>query len=152
MVSAYRLTTRWEVAATTRIASGFPRTAPIGLRVAGAEDDDDRDRDGITDEILPDRDTTGLLVYDVNFGSVANLNRARLPVFARVDVRATWRPRGAQGRWELYFEVINVLNRENAGALEPRLEYDPASDQPRIVETHDQSVPLLPTVGVRFRF
>ena len=152
VVSAYRLTTRWEIAATTRIASGFPRTAPVGLRVAGAEDADDRDRDGITDEILPDRDTTGLPVYEVNFGSVANLNRARLPLFARVDVRATWRPRGAQGRWELYFEVINVLNRENAGALEPRLEYDPTSDQPRIVETRDQSVPLLPTVGIRFRF
>ena len=151
-VSAYRLTTRWELSATTRLASGFPRTLPVGLRVAGIEDGSDRDRDGITDELLPGRDDNGLTVYAVNFGSVANLNRGRLPLFARVDVRATWRPRGATGRWELYFEVINALNRDNAGAIDPRLAYDPASDRPRIVEIRDQAVPLLPTVGLRFRF
>jgi hypothetical protein len=151
-VAAYRLTSRWEVAATTRLASGFPRTAPVGLRVAGTEDAADADRDGNTDELVPERDADGLLVYAVSLGSVSNLNRARLPVFARVDVRATWRPRGAAGRWELYVEVINALNRQNAGALEPRLAFDPASDRPRIVEERDQSIPLLPTVGLRFRF
>ncbi len=152
MVSAYRLTSRWELAATTRLASGFPRTAPLGVRVAGREDKDDRDGDGITDEILPARDANGGLEYAVTFGSVANLNHARLPLFARVDVRATWRPRGASGRWELYAEVINALNRKNAGAFEPRLEYDPASDRPRVVERRDQSIPLLPTLGLRFAF
>ena len=99
-----------------------------------------------------DRDAIGRLIYEVDFGSVANLNQARLPVFARVDLRATWRPRGATGRWELYAEVINLLNRKNAGELNPRLEYDPTADQPRIVEERDQSIPRLPTVGVRFRF
>ena len=152
IVSAYRLTPQWELAATVRLASGFPRTAPVGVRVAGIEDDLDRDGDGITDEILPDRDESGLLVYAVDFGSVANLNQERLPLFARVDARATWRPRGANGRWELYAEVINVLNRKNAGALDPQLEYDPATDRPRIVEKRDQSIPLLPTLGARFRF
>ena len=151
-VTSYRLTSRWEVAATTRLASGFPRTAPVGLRVAGTEDIADVDRDGNTSELVPERDASGLLVYAVSFGSVENLNRARLPMFARLDVRATWRPRGASGRWELYFEVINALNRENAGAFEPRLEFDPSSDRPRIVEERDQSIPLLPTVGLRFRF
>ena len=152
MVSALRLTPRWELAATTRVASGFPRTAPVGLRIAGEEDRLDRDRDGITDEILPARNATGLPVYAVDFGSVATLNRARLPLFARVDVRATWKPRGASGRWELYLEAINALNRRNAGAIEPRLEYDPTSSRPRIVEKRSESVPLLPTVGLRFRF
>ena len=73
-------------------------------------------------------------------------------MFARVDLRATWRPRGASGRWEFYAEVINLLDRENAGALEPQLEYDATADRPRIVEKRDQSIPRLPTVGVRFRF
>ena len=71
----------------------------------------------------------GRLIYAVDFGGVGNLNPARLPMFARVDLRVTWRPRGAQGRWELYAEVINLLNRQNAGALEAELEYDPASDR-----------------------
>jgi hypothetical protein len=45
-----------------------------------------------------------------------------------------------------------VLNRKNAGAFDPQLEYDPASDRPRIVEKRDQAVPRLPTIGLRFRF
>jgi hypothetical protein len=152
MVASYRFTPRWELASTTRVASGFPRTAPVGLRVAAVEDELDRDRDGITDELLPDIDAAGRLVYAVDFGAVTNLNQARLPAFARVDVRATWRPRGASGRWEIYAEIINLLNRKNAGAFDPRLEYDPASDRPRILEERDRSIPRLPTLGVRFRF
>ncbi len=152
MVSSYAITRRWEIAATTRIASGFPRTAPLGVRVAGREDRLDLDGDGITDEILPAVDERGLLEYTVDFGGVRSLNGARLPVFARVDGRLTWRPRGAAGRWELYTEVINVLDRENAGALDPQLAYDPTSDTPAIVEKRDQAIPRLPTVGVRFRF
>ena len=152
LVGAYRFSPRWELATTIRVASGFPRTAPLGVRAAAVEDAADRDGDGVTDELLPDRDAIGRLLYEVDFGTVANLNQARLPVFARVDLRATWRPRGAAGRWELYAEIINLLNRENAGALDPRLEYDPTADRPRIVEERDQSIPRLPTVGVRFRF
>ena len=152
MVSSYALTSRWDLAATTRIASGFPRTAPLGVRVAGREDTFDVDGDGVTDEILPARDRRGLLEYGVDFGGIGNLNGARLPLFARVDGRLTWRPRGAAGRWELYAEVINVLNRKNAGALDPQLAYDATSDTPTIVEKRDQAIPRLPTIGVRFRF
>jgi len=151
-VAAYRFTPRWELASTIRVASGFPRTAPLGVRVAAIADLADRDDDGVTDELLPDRDTVGRLVYEVDLGNVANINQARLPVFARVDLRATWRPRGAAGRWELYAEIINLLNRKNAGALDPRLEYDPTADRPRIIEQRDQSIPRLPTVGIRFKF
>ncbi|HUU33768.1 MAG TPA: TonB-dependent receptor [Vicinamibacterales bacterium] len=152
MVSSFALTSRWDVAATTRIATGFPRTAPLGVRVAGREDALDLDGDGNTDEILPAVDRRGLLEYAVDFGGVTNLNGARLPVFARVDGRLTWRPRGSAGRWELYAEVINVLNRKNAGALDPQLAYDATADRPAIVEVRDQAIPRLPTIGVRFRF
>lgn len=151
-VVSYRLTDRWELATTTRVASGFPRTPPLGLRVAGASDDDDRDGDGVLGELLPATDLDGRLIYTVNYGGVENLNNGRLPTFARVDLRATWRPRGAQGRWELYLEVINLLNRRNAGSLDPRLEYDPTADRPRLTEARDQSIPRLPTIGLRFRF
>jgi TonB dependent receptor/TonB-dependent Receptor Plug Domain/Carboxypeptidase regulatory-like domain len=150
-VASYRLSTRLELGATTRVASGFPRTAPVGLRVAAEEDTADRDADAITDELLPAVDAVGRPVYAVNFGGVENLNNGRLPLFARVDLRATWRPRGVDGRWELYAEVINLLNRQNAGSLDPRLEFDPASDRPRIVEVRDQSLPRFPTVGIRWR-
>ena len=151
-VASYRLSDRWELASTIRLASGFPRTPPLGVRVASEADADDRDGDGNVQELVPAVDGGGLLIYSVNVGGVDNLNTGRLPLFARVDLRATWRPRGARGRWELYAEVINLLNRQNAGALEPELEYDPTSDRPKIVEQRDQSIPLLPTIGLRFNF
>ena len=144
-VTSYRLSQKWELASTVRWSTGFPRTAPLGVRVAGAEDP-------ASGTIRPLRDSAGRLVYGVNFGGVSNLNTSRLPDFARADLRATWKPRGAAGRWEFYLEVINVLNRKNAGALEAELAYDPASDRPRIVEQADQSVPRLPTIGLRWRF
>ena len=81
---------------------------------------------------MPALDAAGALIYAVNFGGIENLNTARLPLFARVDLRATWRPRGAQGRWEMYLEVINLLNRENAGAL------DPNSIRPRVGPSEDR--------------
>ena len=132
--------------------AGFPRTPPIGLRVASEVDVADRDNDGNVRELVPAVDARGGLVYAVNFGGIDNLNNGRLPLFARVDLRATWRPRGAAGRWELYAEVINLLNRDNAGALEPELEYDATSDRPKIVEQRDQGIPRLPTIGLRFKF
>jgi hypothetical protein len=151
-VAGYRLSARWDLSTTVRLASGFPRTPLLGLRVASRVDERDADGDGNSTERIPAVDQNGLLVYGVNFGGVSNINTARLPMFARVDVRATWRPRGAEGRWEMYMEVINVLNRKNAGALSPELAYDPSADRPRVVEKPDQGVPLLPTVGLRFRF
>jgi hypothetical protein len=77
--------------------------------------------------IEPKRDPDGRLIYEVNFGGVSNLNNVRLPDFARIDARATWRPHGARSRWEYYVEVINVLNRENASAMSANLAYDRTS-------------------------
>jgi hypothetical protein len=134
------------------VASGFPRTSPLGLRVASEADASDRDGDGNAQELVPAVDAAGRSIYAVDFGGVENLNTARLPLFARVDLRVTWRPRGVQGRWEIYAEVINLLIRRNAGALEATLEFDPTSDRPMIVEERDQSIPRLPTVGLRFSF
>ena len=136
---------------SVRVASGFPRTPPVGVRVAGTEDTSDRDRDGNITELVPALDSAGRVIYAVNFGGIDNLNTGHLPVFARVDTRLTWKPRGAQGRWELYLEVINLLNRKNAGTLDPRLRYDPTSDRPRIEEVRDQTIPRFPTLGLRFR-
>lgn len=131
-------------------ANGFPRTAPLGLRVAGTADVTDADGDGIVTEIVPERDADGRLVYTADFGGIENLPRGRLPFFARVDARVTWRP--PSGRWEIYAEALNVLNRKNAGQLTPTLELDPASDRPRLVEEPAGWIPFLPTMGVRFRF
>jgi hypothetical protein len=146
LAGSWRLSRRWELAATARVASGFPRTPALGVVVSAVADPLDPQR------LVPERDAAGNLIYTIDNGDVSNLNTARLPLFARLDLRGTFRPGGPSGRWELYLDVINVLNRDNAGQIQAELEPDPASDRPRIVERRNQRIPLLPSFGVRFRF
>lgn len=152
MVGTYALTRSLDLAGTVRVQSGFPYTPAVGVRVASAADRFDVDGDGNIEELIPQRDSRGLLVWAADYGDVSNLKAARLPLYARVDIRATYKPRWMDDRWQLYVEVINVLNRKNAGSLESTLEYDPASDRPRLVTRPGSALPLLPTVGLRFRF
>jgi hypothetical protein len=143
-VGRYRLTSRWDLAATARIATGFAHTAPVGLRVSAVEDAQGR--------LVPGTDPAGNLIYGVDYGGVENLNAARLPYYARVDLRATYQRGGPSGRWSLYIEVINLLDRENPVVLEARLDHDPDSSRPRLSEVAAQGFPRLPTFGVRVRF
>lgn len=141
-IGRYRLTSRWDLAATLRLASGFSHTPALGLRAASVEDDRGR--------LVPATDSAGNLQYTIDYGGVENLNSARLPSYARVDVRATYQRPG--GRWSLYVEVINLLGRDNAITLEPRLQHDPGAELPRLSEVPSQGFPRVPTFGLRFRF
>jgi hypothetical protein len=147
LVASWRLARAWDIAATLRVATGFPRTPVLGLRVAATQDLADSDGDGNRAELVPDRDAGGNLVWTTDLGGVANLNTARLPLFARLDARLTF----SKGRWQVYLDVINVLNRENAGSIDEQLEYDPTSDRPRMVQARRGSIPFLPSFGLRFR-
>ena len=144
LVGRYRLTSRWNLAATARIASGFPHTAPVGLRVSAVEDERGR--------LVPETDVAGNLTYTVDYGAVGNLSSGRLPYYARVDLRATYRRGGATGRWSLYFEIINLLGRDNPVALEAELAHDSGSDMPQLFEVASQGLPRIPTFGFRLRF
>ena len=143
-VGRYRLTNRWVLAATVRLASGFPSTTPVGLRVSAVEDE--------RGQLVPGTDLDGNLIYTVDYGGVENLNSGRLPYYARVDLRATYRRGGSTGRWSLYIEVINLLGRDNPVELEPRLAHDPDSNMPRLFEVASQGFPRIPTFGFRLRF
>ena len=118
----------------------------------GVEDLRDQDRDRVRTEIVPERDVTGLPVYVPDRGGLDDLLSARLPLFARLDARLSFRPRGPDGQWLFFVDFINVLDRENVGAYVESLEYDPASDQPRLVLEPAAGIPFLPSVGVRVRF
>ena len=143
-VGRLRLGASWAVAATAQVATGFPYTPAAGVRVAAEEDAAGR--------LVAARDAAGALVYTVDFGGLANLQRGRLPHYARVDLRITQRPGGAAGRWSWYIEVINLLNRDNPVELETGLEHDPAGSLPRVVARPTAGFPLIPSFGVRVRF
>jgi hypothetical protein len=147
-VMAFRASPKWEFASTIRWATGFPRTAPLGVRVVG----EPRAVGGGT-VIEPKRDAEGRPVYEVNFGSVSNLNNARLTNYARTDIRITMKPKGARGRWEYYVDVINVLNRkDNSASFEAHLEYDATSDRPKIIDRPGDRFAVVPTLGIRWKF
>ena len=152
LVANYQLSRRWGLGMTARWSTGFPHTSPVGLRVASAESPAHGASDSDPPALVPAIDPFGNLLYTVNYGNIGNLNRARLPQYARLDARISYRPGGPAGRWEAYLEMLNVLGRENASQLEPSLVYDPNSLQPRIVETPEAALPRIPSFGVRFRF
>lgn len=151
-VAAMRASRKLELSATARVASGFPYTPVSGLRVSAAPDAADVDRDGNVTELVPERDVNGRYVYTTDRGDVSRLSTGRLPLFARVDLRASFRPKGPNGRWLFYLEVINLLDRDNVGAYEDSLAHAPGAEQPRLIQEPSRSIPLLPSFGVRFRF
>ena len=150
IVGSYRVSRLVDLATTFRAQSGFPYTPAMGLRPASigvpASEGSGSTR------LIPLRDGNGLLVWTADYGDTGNLNSARLPFFARLDMRVTFRPRWSSDRWQIYVEAINVLNRDNAGALGVELAYDPDGDRPHLTTVRSGRLPLLPSVGVRYRF
>jgi hypothetical protein len=146
VVATLLLTSRMDLGATFRVASGFPATLPIGLRVASMPAPDGAGR------LVPAVDADGRPVWTVNFGDVSNLARGHLPAYARLDLRLTFRPKNPAGRWQIYIDVLNALNRKNVTSLQPLLVFDPTSDRPQITYQRDSGLPRLPSFGVRYRF
>jgi hypothetical protein len=149
LVGTYRMKRWLELAASARVASGFPYDPVLGLVVAASPVNDES---GNLVKYVPDVDANGLYVWTTTKGGVENLNSATLPIFARVDVRATFKPSWRSSRWQFYVEVINVLNRDNAGSFNPVLSYAPGSDRPAVTYEPQGSFPLLPSLGIRCRF
>ena len=150
VVASYRATRLIEVAATVRAQSGFPYTPALAVRPAATEIPPAVD--GQPSRFVPAYDSMGLPIWVPDFGDTSNINTSRLPVFARVDARVTFRPRWSSDRWQIYVEVINLLNRDNASALETELVYDPTSDRPKLTVVRSGRLPLLPSFGLRYRF
>jgi hypothetical protein len=145
LVGTMWLTRRLDLGATLRVASGFPGTPAVGIRVAATPTADGR--------LVPATDLTGLYLWSIDMGGASNLNTARLPLYARLDMRVTFNPKNVTGRWQIYVEILNALYHENIIALGSEMRYDPASDRPRLVSTNrDSGFPLLPTFGMRYRF
>ena len=129
-----RLSPRLDLSLTGRASSGLPRTPVRGVRLALTEDSSDRDGDGNRSELVPQRDTQGAPVFQPALGDVFNLNSRRLPHFARVDARFTYRPAWGGERWAFHLDLINILNGRNFTQLDSVLLLDPGADRPQIRE------------------
>ena len=138
----WRVGSRFEVAGTARAASGFPRTPPAGLRVVTRE---------VGPRLVPAQLGPNRFAVEVAPGGVAQLNSARMPMVARLDLRLGYRPRGVSGRWEVYLESLNVLKRNNAWFMDADI-VDQGSGAPRVQEEPIGGLPRVVTFGLRFRF
>ena len=138
----WRAGDRWELAGTARAASGFPWTPPSGIRVASR-------LSGST--LFPEQLAPNRFALEAAPGGVAELNAGRMPMYSRVDLRVGYRPRGINGRWQLYVEGLNVLNHNNAWFMDANI-VDGSSASPRLEFSPVGGFPHLGTVGLRFRF
>ena len=138
------LSRRLDVGATLRLASGFPTTPAVGVRVASTP--------GTDGSLVPLKSPKGLYIWSIDRGDVGNLNTARLPAYARLDLRVNFNPKNVTGRWQLYVEIFNALNRRNGSTISYDLRYDPSSDRPRLESRIDSGLPPVPSFGVRYRF
>jgi hypothetical protein len=106
----------FELGARVRYATGVPRTPVIGTYF-----------DARTD------------LYQPIFGEH---NGERLPAFAEVDARVAKRFRIRDYKGEVYLDLQNVTNRENAEELAYSADFTTRSTI--------RGVPLLPILGARF--
>jgi hypothetical protein len=137
----WRMASRWVLAGTARAASGFPRTPPAGVGVETRE---------VGSRIVPVQTGPNRFAPEVAPGGVEQLNSARMPMVARLDLRIGYGPRGPNGKWQFYVEGLNVLNHNNAFFVDASLVNEGSG-----VIIREEPVGGLPrvfTFGVRFRF
>jgi len=142
VVGNLRAGSHFELAGTARAASGFPRTAPAGFRVVTRE---------VGQRIFPVQIAPNQFALEVAPGGVAELNAARLPMIARLDLRLGYRPRGVTGRWEVYVEGLNVTKHTNAWFMDADL-VGQGPGGPVLEETPIGGLPRVVTFGIRVRF
>jgi outer membrane receptor protein involved in Fe transport len=75
-------------------------------------------------------------------------NTARLPVYARLDLRANRTFSVGAHRLTLFAEVLNVLNRDNVRYQPPFINFFTR----RAAQPFDTMLPIVPSAGVLIEF
>ena len=147
VVADLRVSARVTMSAAVQAASGFPVTIPNGVKVAPDV--------GIASNgqpiVLPAESAEGL-AYMVDYGPLSRINSSRLPATSRVDFRATLHPKDANGHWTFYLDVINVLDHRNQLAVFSELDYNPSGPRPIIANRYGGGFPIIPSLGLKYRF
>ena len=75
-------------------------------------------------------------------------NEVRLPMYARLDVRATRTFTWSRQRLTLFAEVMNVLNRDNVRYNPPSVD----SRTGRAARLFESLIPIVPSAGILVEF
>ncbi|GIV56819.1 MAG: TonB-dependent receptor [Candidatus Kapaibacterium sp.] len=144
IVGGYRISENLDLSFTFTYGSGFPWTYPVGIKPRIVQV---RNPETGQVEAKIDTDWRGV-VFDVDRGSLANINRGRLPDYHRLDVRLTTYTNWFGWRWSWYLDVINVYNRQNVIGVFYRVNRETLE----LLERRSTMLPILPTVGFSVTF
>jgi len=125
-----------------RYGSNFPYTPAVGVkpRIVQVE------RDGNLEPVIQ-TDILGNVIFDIDRGGLEDRNARRRPAYHRLDLRATAHAEFWGLDWSFYLDIINVYNRTNVLSYQ----YFIKDDLTLGVRTTSM-FPILPTIGVSFRF
>ncbi len=121
-----------------RFGTNFPYTEPVGVRARIVRQDG-------TPTIATD--FAGKAILDVDYGNESNINQERLPLYHRLDFRATARTLFWGMRWEFYLDIINVYNHKNIIQYQFFVQSDGSLGRRDI-----GMFPIVPTIGFSARF
>jgi TonB dependent receptor len=154
LVGEFRVSPRVTTSVAMQAASGLPVTVPSGVRITPEPAFAFRDGRPVLFPWLIEVVDGGPIypVYVVDYGPMARINSARLAPSSRVDFRATLHPKDANGHWTFYVDVINVLNHRNRLAVFSTLDYNPYGPKPVVTNTYAGGFPILPSLGLKYRF
>jgi TonB dependent receptor len=124
LVMNYRINHKWEAGLRWNLRSGLPYTPVIA----------NKPNPDFPDYFLP--------VY-------GDLNSARARAFHRLDIRVERAMNfGKDVHGSFYIDIINVYGRQNGGAVQ----YKPKPNSSEYELEEEKSLPLLPSIGVKFTF
>jgi outer membrane receptor protein involved in Fe transport len=167
LVGNYRFKPWFELSAKFKLGSGFPTTAPVGS-IPQQFIVDTKNAfgygDGVADSIVIRYDQNGHVVRTIDFGGEGNRNDNRLPLYHRLDMRASFYAKFWRAKWTFYLDVINVYNRQNVFQYEysykkvrndmtgrKEIVYDDQGN-PVIERAKTSEFPFLPTIGLSVVF
>jgi hypothetical protein len=147
VVADVRVSPRVTISTALQAATGFPVTVPNSVRVATQAGTTASGQPFVFPAV-----GFATYVYEVDYGALSRINSSRLPATSRVDVRATLHPRDGIGHWTFYVDVINVLDHRNQLAVFSDLHYNPSGPRPIIVNSYGGGFPIIPSLGLKYRF
>jgi hypothetical protein len=136
----YKINSWLDLGSRFVLGSGFAYTPVIGVKprinaLTGNVQTDDNDK----------------VIYNFDYGGVGNINSARLPVYHRLDMRATAHTKFWSGDWSFYLDVINIYNHTNVLGYSYTIMPQPDA-LPVLNKTASTQFPIVPTIGLSAKF
>jgi hypothetical protein len=144
LVLNYRLNSWLELGSNFQLGSGYPYTPATGFSpvIVMAADSAGGRRPRIATNLFNE------VIFQVDRGGIENVASARLPIYHRLDLRATAYTDWWNLDWSFYLDVINVYNHQNILSRGYYVE----RGRPELKTREVSMFPILPTLGMSVRF